>query len=98
MKLKFNESISGKHLNAARGQEVEVSDKAEAERFIAAGIACEVKETAGAADLKVIRKQLEELTLEVAELREAVNTATMAGDEDGDDEPAEKPAKPSKKS
>lgn len=97
MKLKFNESISGKHLNAARGQEVEVSDKVEAERLIAAGIACEVKESAQASDLKAIRKQLEDLTLEVAELRQAVNAATMAGDEDGDDEPAEKPAKPSKK-
>lgn len=94
MKLKFNESISGKHLNAARGQELEISDKAEAERFIAAGIASEVKESAQASDLKAIRKQLEDLTLEVAELREAINAATNADDED---EPADKPAKTSKK-
>lgn len=94
MKLKFNESISGKHLNAARGQEVEVSDKEEAARLIAAGVAVEVKESAQASDLKAIRKQLEDLTLEVAELREAINHATEADGEDGgDDKSAKKTGK-----
>lgn len=94
MKLKFQQSISGTNFNATRGQVMEIADEAEANRFIAAGIAEEVQETSHAADLKAIRKQLEDLALEVAELRESINAATQADDED---EPAEKPAKPSKK-
>lgn len=90
MKLKFHQSISGTNFNVARGQELEIHDEAEAQRFIEAGIAEAVKDAPHTAELKYLRRVVEELAAEIADLRKAIE----GGAEDGqDDEPAKKPAK-----
>lgn len=90
MKLRFTQSISGTNFSAARGHELDVKDEVEAARFIAAGIAVEVKEPEYVADLRTIKRQLTELAQEVADLRVAIEASN---DEEG--EPAKKP--PAKK-
>lgn len=88
MKLKFHQSISGTNFNAARGQEIEVRDEAEAQRLIDAGIAEAVKDAPHAAELKYLRRVVEELAGEIADLRKVIE-----GRADRDDQDAKKSAK-----
>ncbi len=88
MKLKFHQSISGTNFNAARGQEIEVRDEAEAQRLIEAGIAEAVKDAPHTTELKYLRRVVEELAAEIAELRKLIE-----GTDEDPEAPAKKPAK-----
>ena len=93
MKLKFNESVSGQNFSAARGQEIDVPDVAEAQRYIAAGIASAVPESETSLELKAVRKELKALTEQVSDLTDAFAAMKPKDAEDEKDEPKKKTGK-----